>query len=308
MTKKNIILSIVLVVFITISVGLGLWQKGPTAQFDSQLFALEDVDQIDRIVMTRGSEVMDCRAFSQGFLINETYPMDQNLMLVLASVLQQVRIQRPLSTEQKPEGWKLLQDKGTFIQVYAGESLLREFWAGGDAALQQSYFAQDQENIYLVNLPGYSSYLGGLFELDISGWRSKNIFQSTWRSILSFSMENLQDPQKNFRIDYRDPFFSVPGIQKLDSNRVINYLQTLGAMRAYQLVDSSPQDDPWLRMTTIDINEKRNVVLTLYHSDSLILGTTAEQAYLFQPQQIAPLIQEVDYFRRQEGSEGQGEN
>ena len=207
MTKENIILAVILALLVTISITISFWKSDSGAQFDTEIFALENIDNVNHIIMTRADEVLDCRANTQGFLINDSYSMDHYRLALLGDVLQKVRVQRPLSESQQAAAWELLQTKGTRLQIYAGEVLLRDFWAGGDSERQQSYFAWGENEIYLVNVPGYTSYLGALFETGLRGWRSKNIFMNTWRSIMSFTMENFEDPQKNFRIEYDDPFF-----------------------------------------------------------------------------------------------------
>lgn len=298
--KKNIILATVLAVLLGISISLGFWEEGGGSAFDPGLFALEDINQVDRVVMTRGEEVLDFRAFSQGFLINDQYPMDQGLLSVLGAVLQQVRVQRPVSEKLQAGIWEDLQQQGTRVQVYMGEKLLEEFWAGGDALKQTSYFATGQGAVYVVNLPGYTSYVSGLFSMELSGWRTKNVFRNTWRSILSFKLEDNRAAENNLEITYKDPFFGVSGVQKIDSNRVINYLENLGALRAEALIDTSYQGDPWKTLTTEDIDPLKNTSLILFEpgKDSLILGRSQDQYYLFRKQRINPLLQTPGYFER----------
>ena len=91
-------LSALLVVLIAVSIGLSFWESNQGgSEVEAGLFAIENIDPIDRVVINRAGEVIDCRAFSQGFMINDKFTMDQNLLTVLAAVLQQVRVQRPLS-------------------------------------------------------------------------------------------------------------------------------------------------------------------------------------------------------------------
>ncbi len=303
MNAKNIKLTVILVLLIAASIALTFWKDQGGPNFDSNLFALEDVNPVDRITMQGPQQQLEFKAFSQGFLINDTYTLDQNLLTVLGAVLQQIRVQRPASEINQDELWQQLQQEGTLVSVYAGEQLLKTFWAGGDQ--KQSYYATPEGEVYLVGIPGYTDYISGLFELDVQEWRSKNIFQSTWRSILSLSFQDLKDPKNDFSIDYQDPFFKIDGVQNMDSNRVVGYLQDLGLLRAISVIDTALSSPPSVRISTTDVNPNRNLDLLLYELDSMFIGQSEERFYLFSPQQIQPFLKNKSYFAKSTGDEAQ---
>ncbi len=288
-----------LVFLIMVSVALSFWQKGTGGtKVDQDLFAIDDIDPIDRVVISRAGKVIDCRAFSRGFLINGKFPMDENLLTVLAAVLQQVRVQRPLVGQEGQEAWARIQESGSHVKIYEGEEMLISYWTGGDESKQNSYFATEDGEVYLVRLPGYFSYVSGLFELPLWKWRSLTVFFNTWRSLLSFSYKDPSQPDNNFEINYRDPFFSVSGIHRLDSNRVMNYLQDLVTLRASSVVDTLYEGKPWLELSTTDIDPVKNQTLLLYGdtSQSTILGRVGEQYFIFRTMSLAPILKNTGYF------------
>jgi len=298
-TNKNTSLAAILIGLIAVSVVLGFWEKGGGGtKIDTDLFVIDDIDPIDRVVISRGNEVMDCRAYTRGFMINGQFPMDENLLTVLASLLQQVRVQRPLAGQQEQEAWIRIQETGSHLQIYNGEQLLISYWAGGDKSKQNSYFATEEGKVYLVHLPGYSNYVSGLFELPLSKWRSRTIFANTWRSLLSFSFKDHSQPDNNFEINYQDPFFSVSGIQKLDSNQVMNYLQNLIEVKASAVIDTLYDGEPWLELSTKDIDPGKNQSLVLYGdaSQNTILGRAGDQYFTFRTVNLKPIIKNAGYF------------
>jgi hypothetical protein len=290
------------VVLILISLGLSFWEKGSgTNQIDTDLFVIENIDPIDRIVITNPDEEIDGRAFSGGFMINDQFVMDQELLNVLAAVLQSVRVQRPVDGSQQQIIANKIKQTGSHIELYQGNQLLSSFWAGGDESSQNSYFATEDGQVYLVDLPGYQSYVSGLFGLPLASWRSRTIFHNTWRSLLSFSFQDFKDPENDFQIDYEDPFFKVSGVQQLDSNNVINYLQQLTSLKASALIDTSYQGLPWLELTTTDIDPAKNQVLTLYgdSSEPAVLGKSAGQYFTFSKSRIKPILKNSRFFERE---------
>jgi hypothetical protein len=300
--SKNILLGVLLVVLILISIGLSFWEKGSgIKRIDTDLFVIENIDPIDRIVITNPDEEIDCRAFSGGFMINDQFVMDQDLLSVLAAVLQRVRVQRPVAGSEQQEIANKIKETGSHIELYQGSQLLSSFWAGGDEFAQNSYFATEDGQVYLVYLPGYHNYVSGLFGLPLASWRSRTIFHNTWRSLLSFSFQDFKNPENDFQINYQDPFFEVSGVQQLDSNNVINYLQQLISLKASALVDTSYQGSPWLEQTTTDIDPAKNQALTFYgdSNQSAILGKSGAQYFTFSRSAVEPILKNSQFFERE---------
>ena len=300
-SSRNIKLVILLAVLVLISAGLEFWPTNDNrSETNSDLFVIENIDQVDRVVITRGDETMDCRAFPGGFMINDDFPMDENLLTMLAAVFQQVRVRRPIAGTEAEAIRKNIYQTGSKVEVYQGEMLLSSFWAGGDQFKQDAYFIDQEEKVYLVHLPGYNSYVSELFELPLSKWRSRKIFQNSWRSLISYSYQDFQESSHDFQINYQDPFFTVPGVQQLDSNKVMNYLQDLVTLKAAALVDTTVQGIPWLELSTVDLDPAKNQTLTLYGdpSQSVILGKTGVQFFSFPVTSLEPLIQDAEYFVR----------
>jgi hypothetical protein len=211
---------------------------------------------------------------------------------------------RPLSGDEQEAVREGIYRTGSQVQVYQGENLLLSFWSGGDRSQQNSYFVNEEGRVFLVHLPGYTSYVGGLFELPLSKWRSRNVFSNTWRSLLSFNYLDYNQSGNDFQINYKDPFFAVSGVQQLDSNKVMNYLQDLVSLKATSVVaDTVYQGMPWLELSTTDIDPGKNQNLILYgdQSQSTVLGKAGDQFFTFHTADLEPLLKNSQYFKRQGG-------
>ena len=299
--NKNIFLAVLLVGLIMVSVALSFWEKGTGgSKIDTDLFVIDNIELVDRLTISREGAVMDCRAFSGGFMINAQFPMDGNLLTVLAAVLQQIRVERPLTGQEEEEVWARIQEAGSHLQIYDGEQVLASYWTGGAESKQNSYFATEEGEVYMVHLPGYNSNVSELFELPLGKWRSRTVFFNTWRSLLSFSYKDHSQPGNDFEINYHDPFFLVPGIQQLDSNRVMNYLQDLVTLKASSVVDTVYEGKPWLEMSTTDIDPVKNQSLVLYGdaSQTTILGRAGDQYFTFRTVNLTPLAKNPGYFEK----------
>ena len=301
--SKNISLAVILGLLILTSVGLSYWDKsGSTTKIDSQLFVVDNLDQVDRIVITHQQQVLDCRASTGGFMVNNEFIMDQNMLTLLAAVLQSVRVQRPITGSEQTQLVKDIKESGSHIEIYSGDQLEGSFWAGGDRSEQISYFVTEEGQAYVVHLPGYNSDVSGLFRQPISSWRSRNVFQNTWRSLLTYDFQDFNNPENDFQISYNDPFFKVSTVQQLDSNNVMNYLQQVVALKATSLIDTTYSGMPWVEISTTDIDPQKNQSLTLYGDEtkSTILGKVGEQYMMFTTSSIKHLFQDAKYFEKTE--------
>ncbi len=301
--NKNQFLAAFLTGLTMVSVALGYWDKeSGGARIDADLFAIDGIDQVERVLISHQGNVLDCRANSGGFLINEKIPMDESFLNLLAAILQQVKVQRPLTKAESQKIWSQLQGVGSHIQVFSGEQMLASYWAGGDGSKLNSYFATEAGEVYLVHLPGYSSYLSGLFELPAEQWHSRTIFLNTWRSLLSFSYKDHLEPINDFEIRYQDPFFSVSGITRLDSNRVINYIQNLVGLRASAVVDTVYVGNPWLELSTTDIDPAKNQSLTLFGdaTQNSLLGKVGDRYFTFRSTGLEPIVKSIGFFEKED--------
>ena len=119
---------------------------------------------------------------------------------------------------------------------------------------------------------------------------------------MSFNYQDFNDPDNDFQINYKDPFFSVSGVQQMDSNKVMNYIEELVLLKASNIVDTTYPGLPWLELSTTDIDPGKNQTLVLYgdQSQSTILGKAGDQFFTFSNSTLLPIIRDKDYFRKGE--------
>ena len=197
--------------------------------------------------------------------------------------------------------------KGVEVRILNKEEVLMDYITGGDEVRSISYFMNPVEQVpYIVNLPGYDSYVAGIYAAPEQDWKSRFILEVDWSSLKEVQAEFLQNPGDNFKIEYQDDFFHL-GTQKesLDSASVFDYIEELANFQVNTFIeltqnikyDSLSASDSQLRLT-ISLIGKEDQVLEIYPiqpGDNHQLGMlNGEDAVLINPRALIPLLKKKE--------------
>src|SRR5690349_16441857 len=98
----------------------------------------------------------------------------RNLISVLFCTIQQTWPKRKVTSQIEESIKTQVKNNGVKVSLFAGQSLEKTFYAGGNANKTQAYFIDTEtDEIYIMEIPGYRVYVSGILELDESGWRDK---------------------------------------------------------------------------------------------------------------------------------------
>ena len=169
MTRKNWALAIILI-FLSTIFAIMVSQKGPvgTVQVDKTLFAVADTASVEKIILRQPDGlVQTLQKRNDYWLLNGEHAADPAVMNVLLSVLKEVQVKRPVARNQQEEVLNQLEKGGVEVELEGVDT--ERFVVGGREGDRISYFAKD-DKAYVMELPGYSSYISGIFYLKQSGF------------------------------------------------------------------------------------------------------------------------------------------
>ena len=140
----------------------------------------------------------------------------------------------------------------------------------GDANATKTYFLVADEG-YQVEIPGYSDYVGAIFQLRKDQWRDRLVINGNWRSIQKLEVDYAGEGE-DLSIRFADAFFEVSLVDALDSNAVINYLNEFEFLRANERIspgrfprlDSLAQTAPEAIITIDDIKGSEPLQLVIF--------------------------------------------
>jgi hypothetical protein len=275
--NRNLLIS--LLVLSVATLGYYWYSQRDRSGVNKALFQVDRLDEVDQVVLTRGSDEVVLKFDGTRWLVNDAIA-DRNLVDVLFATLQQAQPVRPLAQALQDSVKQHLQAEAVHVQVLAGEEVLKTFVAGGNVRKTQAYFFQPNEDVYLMAIPGYRVYVSGIFELDKNGWKDKHAFQINWRNFQSLSASFPQSPADNFNVSFKDGFFRVEELPETDTTRLNDYLDAVSFLTvdSYSsnkaILDSLGSASPALTISLRDV-ANRSFVVSLYpdpDEPSKILG------------------------------------
>jgi hypothetical protein len=224
--NKNIGLIIVLVVFIFAC----FWaaQFNPYQQSSSQneaaVFSVENaVENLSKVVFKGPKFENMLEKTSTGWTVNDSLSLDPAMQQVLVALLEKVEVQRVIQGSQATKIIQQLADTGIQVKLYVNEQLINEFTVGGNPKQISTYFVK-KGKAYLMQLPGYESYVAGMFEVKTLDWKNRSIFNGTWQNIVSLSLEYANGDSLYFQ--YEKGLIKLQNKTSADSVKVMDYIET----------------------------------------------------------------------------------
>ncbi|MCK4750882.1 MAG: hypothetical protein KAT15_27680, partial [Bacteroidales bacterium] len=174
--NRNIVLIILLFALIVLSLYLnsrGIRSKRLT--LEDTHFSVLDTTRIEKVVI-QSEDISNSLVRNDGkWSINDKYNVDPSMRTVLLTLLNRVRPQRPVPRNMLSEIKDQLTKSGTKVEIFSSDGLLQIYLAGGNG-ISVSYLMKEGEDPYIVHLPGYDSYVSGIFEVSENDWRDRFVF------------------------------------------------------------------------------------------------------------------------------------
>lgn len=238
MSRKNWGLTVILIILVGIYIFM--LSDGPaiSTQETTVELSLADTSAITSISLQAAEQpALQLARASRGWVVNDSIPVDGRYMQLLQSVLAKVEAVRPVAASQYAAIDQQLQQQGTQVRVETpGQTL--SFVAGGDAESQVSYFKQGDQ-IYVVQLPGYNSYLSGLFNQAVEQIRSRTIYNLNSNNFLGLQLTYPERPERDFEIIFRDNRLGVADMDAPDSLTLFGYMSLFEPVEAQTYVDQA---------------------------------------------------------------------
>ena len=299
--NKNIVLMVILGILVAFSMILGITNKSGTATIENAgMFAVKDTANIDMITIKSAEETIALQKTDGIWQLNERYKAEQNIVRVLLAILKDAQVVRKVSKTQASELAGEVMDKGVLVEISGDGKLQRSFYAAGNDNKTVSYMmAAGESQPMIVNIPGYESYVAGIFEIPQNDWRDRTILSTNWRTLQKFDMQYRQFPEYDFTIQFKFNFLNIDGISQLDTARMMDYIEQFNFLQADRFLDRGQNEkyDSLLRtpetvvLTISDINASNSRTLLFYPlipDDAMMLGYVKEddQMVLFQAGRI----------------------
>lgn len=258
-TTKYIVLILLLVV-----ANLALLSNADTqrtSSFDDSLFTVGDTSEVTRVQIQYKDKEVEIRRDPGGWVLNSQYLVDENFRSVLFSILSRVKIKKSVGSWQEEVAGTVRVETNDVVQSFDFSSDLNK---------TKSYFISEGR-AYEVQVPGYRDNVSDIFILAPDQWRSRLVFDGSWRTIQKLS---LAYGGKSLTIGFNDQFFEVDNVNALDSSAVVDYLNQFQLFQANEMLspgrfpalDSLAKTDPLAILRIDDIKSKDATTFKIYPS------------------------------------------
>lgn len=223
-SKKNIALLsawIFLVLLTILAYSYNPYERKSTS-FEKDLFAVENANQtISRIELNGQGFENTLEKSGNSWSVNQEYLLDASMQQVFFKLLEQISIQRPIVGENSAKIKQNVLDSGVQVNIYGNEGLVNSYTVGGDFQAMRSYFVKGEE-VYLIQLPGYQSYVAGIFEVPENDWRDRVVFDGIWQDMVSLKINRPNKEAVEFK--YEDRLLRIQN-QQADTAEVMNFVE-----------------------------------------------------------------------------------
>lgn len=310
--KRNQYLLISLVILSLASALIFLFSGESKPEVDKDLFKIQELEKIDAVTLTSPGRSISLKYDGSRWRVNDTWDADGQMIKVLFATLRQAEPRRPVSAALRDSVRHRLEGRGVRVILSEDGAERSAFMVGGNDLKTEAWFMKaDDPQPYVMSIPGYRVYVGGVFELDLSGWRNKRVFDFNWRNFRSLTATYPKEPGQGFEIGMRDGSFGVRDLETADTARLNTYLDEVSLLFATRYVekglpsvDSLVSAEPAARIEIRDI-ANRTYSLDLFtplKSDPGVYGRLADgELVLLDKSKVAEIVRRKDYFRAQPG-------
>lgn len=241
---------------------------------ERELFALSDTANISNITITQAGGTHILARQGGGWMLDNTYPVEPSIAQVLLAMLHNVRVFRPVAERQLDSVQQYLQSPdGIEVKVAVGNQLAGHWYVGGSERTGTSYFMDAREQIpYLVHLPGYRSYLAGLFQMPANDWRLRVVASVPYNLLSSIELDYANPAKPDVAIRANESFFFVEGVSPVDTAVMMGYVDQFQYFQTDYFInpgdfarfDSLARTEPLATLTITPLNTASKVSLQLW--------------------------------------------
>ena len=189
---------------------------------------------------------------------------------------------------------------------------MKDFEVAGDIGSGITFYrAEAGSPVYLMEIPGYRSYISGIFELDANGWRYPRVFDFNWGNLKDVSVIYPERESDGFDVSFKEGFFGVEQLQKTDTTLIADFLDDVSLLYVNDFLFESDvseydslRDRVVARITVRDVGDRgymMEVLETLPGKSEILIRIDSSEYALANFDALRRILRPRRYFREKEG-------
>ncbi|NNF32552.1 MAG: hypothetical protein HKN68_00475 [Saprospiraceae bacterium] len=221
--RQLIILSVLLVLTVVVVMIDGF-------DYDRNKFTLDENSVITTVVLEGNGFTNRFEYINGAWEVNGKYLLDQGMRDVFFAMLSRTEVKRPVANAERDSIASFLRNEGVKVSILNNADTIKTYFAGGNKNRFQSFFMTQENEPYLVQIPGYQSYIAGIFMVDENDWRSRFIWDIDWSSLKTLTVE-YEGGRERLEFEYENNFMGLKGVENLDTANMMGYLEYIAYLQ-----------------------------------------------------------------------------
>ncbi|HEX9651532.1 MAG TPA: hypothetical protein VGA21_13295 [Cyclobacteriaceae bacterium] len=271
--------------------------------FDENKFTLEVNSIITSVDISSPGVNLNFEFLEGEWIVNDSFRMDPGMRDAFFTVISSIKVKKPAGINQKDSLINFLKTSGSKVRIINNQNLIKSYLVGGDELSGVSYFMDsDDEAPYEVILPGYKSYVAGIYSVPLKDWRNRFLFELDWSSLKSILVEYINNESPGFSVNYKEDFFYLNNnSQPIDSAVIFDYIGELMNLQAERFLlpeedlayDSLAASLPLAKVVLVTIGSNDQVLEvfpTIKERRLTLARYNGELLVLFNPRSLGPVL------------------
>jgi len=233
MKKRNFVILIVLLG------GLTTWfilknTKSGTSDKDKTAFAVENVEEIDKIFLTNKQDGNLLLEKKNGiWLVNGKFEANKpTVTFLLNETIKKIRVRGPVPAPARDNVIANMATLATKVEIYMNGELEKVYYVGAPTSdLSGTYmYLQDSKDPYITHIPGFDGFLSSRYPVAENDWISKLVFDYKPEEIKSVDVDYPANITESFTVSRKNEKgdFEISASESAPAGNV-NY----GAVKSY---------------------------------------------------------------------------
>jgi len=276
--KKYLNYILIAAVLLIVALVLFLKEKPGTLKVDSNVFAIKDTAAVTSIKFSNGKNLILLERFGNNWRVNKQFNAKPKIVKSLLGLLTNVEINAPVAKSMKSSVLRSFKKSAVTVVIESSSEILKAYQITEADSLKIGSFMmlKDDNEPYMMRVPGYNGRISMLFPCDLQFWRDKAIFKYSPADVLSIEVDYPAKPKASFSyqfLSFNDiEIKSITGKEfiKISKDVARTYLLNFASVpyeaqlkwRSKEIFDSLRHEKPYCQIQVKNAVNQLNILRT----------------------------------------------
>lgn len=202
-TKKNIRLGILAGILLAANLFLALKPDNSGAKLDISTKHFQWPVALSAIEINNQGEKISLKKINERWILHDSLLAHADYAYLIEAIMKDVEVRRAVGSSQRTELESKFNESGVEVELSSQNGEKFQLQVYGDAAANNSYFRKPSEAPYMVAIPGYNTFIAGIFALQKGQWKSKKAISVPENALIKWELMFTDTAKKSLFIEVK---------------------------------------------------------------------------------------------------------